>query len=149
MNTSLRRLLVVMPIVLLAGCAGAPPPPDWQLNAQGAIERAQDAYLSGNNRIADVEFARVRAEIARTGRADLLARAELVRCASHVASLDFGACTGFDALARDVDRLDAEAEAYDLGRARLEDQFAELERADAVETELARLKNKTHKTEGN
>ncbi len=102
MNTPLRRSLVVMLIVLLAGCAGAPPPPDWQLNAQGAIERAQDAYLSGNNRIADVEFARVRGEIARTGRADLMARAELVRCASHVASLDFGACAGFDALARDA-----------------------------------------------
>jgi len=101
MNTLLRRFSVVMLIVLLAGCAGAPPP-DWQLNAQGAIERAQDAYLSGNSRIADVEFARVRGEIARTGRADLLARAELVRCATRVASLDFGACTGFDALARDA-----------------------------------------------
>jgi hypothetical protein len=102
MNTLLRRALVLMLIVLLAGCAGAPPPPDWQLNAQGAIERAQDAYLSGNSRIADVEFSRVRGEIARTGRADLLARAELVRCATRVASLDFGACAGFDALARDA-----------------------------------------------
>lgn len=47
-----------------------------------------------------------------------------------------------DALARDVDRLDAEAEAYDLGRRKLEDQFAQLEQADAVEGELARLRGK-------
>ena len=54
-----------------------------------------------------------------------------------------------DALARDVDRLGAEAEVYDLGKAKLEDQFAQLERADAVESELARLRNKINKTEGN
>jgi phage shock protein A len=53
-----------------------------------------------------------------------------------------------DALARDVDRLGAEAEAYDLGRAKLEDQFAQLERADAVEAELARLRQKVNKNEG-
>lgn len=53
-----------------------------------------------------------------------------------------------DALARDVDRLGAEAEAYDLGKAKLEDQFAQLERADAVETELTRLRNKINKNEG-
>lgn len=53
-----------------------------------------------------------------------------------------------DALARDVDRLGAEAEAYDLGKAKLEDQFAQLERADAVESELARLKQKATKNEG-
>ncbi|MGP1679563.1 MAG: hypothetical protein ACTS6J_20720 [Burkholderiales bacterium] len=48
------------------------------------------------------EFAYARAEIARTGRLDLLARAELVRCAARVASLDFGDCTGFEALAADA-----------------------------------------------
>lgn len=52
-----------------------------------------------------------------------------------------------DALARDVDRLGAEAEAYDLGKAKLEDQFAQLERADAVETELAKLRGKLNKAD--
>jgi len=89
-------------VLLLAGCAGTPPPPDWQLNAQGAIERAQDAYLSGQDRIEAVEFTRARAEIARTGRADLLARAELVRCATRVASLVFEPCTGFEAWQSDA-----------------------------------------------
>ncbi len=87
---------------LLAACAGTAPPPDWQLNAQGALERAEEAYLTGNSRIEAVEFARARAEIARTGRADLLARAELVRCASRIASLVLDECTGFDRLAQDA-----------------------------------------------
>ncbi len=52
-----------------------------------------------------------------------------------------------DVLARDVDRLGAEAEAYDLGKAKLEDQFAQLERADAVETELAKLRGKLNKSD--
>jgi len=56
--------------------------------------------------------------------------------------------TALDALARDVDRLGAEAEAYDLGKAKLEDQFAALERADAVESELSRLRHKINKNEG-
>ena len=54
-----------------------------------------------------------------------------------------------DVLARDVDRLGAEAEAYDLGKTKLEDQFAQLERADAVETELSRLRGKLNKNDLN
>ena len=51
-----------------------------------------------------------------------------------------------DALARDVDKIAAEAEAYDLGQRTLEAQFAQLERADAVEGELARLRSKISNT---
>jgi len=101
MMTMLRRLCLLLTAVLTA-CAGGSPPPDWQLNAQGAIERAQDAYLSGNSAIEAVEFARGRAEVARTGRADLLARAELVRCATRVASLVLEPCQAFEALAQDA-----------------------------------------------
>ena len=89
-------------VSLLAACAGTAPPPDWQMNAKGSLERATEAYLSGNDRIEAVEFARARAEIARTGRADLLARVELTRCAVRVASLVFDDCPGFAALAQDA-----------------------------------------------
>ena len=101
MMTMLRRLCLLLTAVLTA-CAGGSPPPDWQLNAQGAIERAQDAYLSGSGAIEAVEFARARSEVARTGRADLLARAELVRCATRVASLVLEPCQAYDALAQDA-----------------------------------------------
>ena len=97
-----RAIAGVGAALLLAACANNPPPPDWQMNAKGSLERATDAYLSGNARIEAAEFARARAELARTGRADLLARAELSRCAARVASLVFDECPGFAALAQDA-----------------------------------------------
>lgn len=88
--------------LLMAACASGPPPPDWQLNARSALDHAVAAYLRGDSRVAKVEFDRARAEVARTGRADLLARAELLRCAARVASLEFGPCEGFERLRADT-----------------------------------------------
>ena len=88
-------------LALVAGCAGTPPP-DWAVSAQGSLQRAVDAYLSGRGDVEAVEFARARQEIARTGRVDLLARAELTRCATRVASLVFEPCAGFEALRADA-----------------------------------------------
>jgi hypothetical protein len=87
---------------LLAACANTPPAPDWQLTAKGALERSVQAYLQGNSRVEAVEFALARRELARTGQADLLARAELTRCAARVASLVFEPCAGFAPLAADA-----------------------------------------------
>lgn len=86
----------------LAGCAGGPVPPDWQADAHGALEAFSAAYLTGNRRVAEAEFGRARAELARTGRADLVARAELVRCGVRVASLEFDDCPGYAPLAADA-----------------------------------------------
>lgn len=98
--------------VSMAGCANNPPPPDWQLNARDSLQRAVEAYLSGQPKVELAEFARARAEIARTGRAELLARAELVRCATRVASLVFEACQGFDRLAVDAEMPERAYAAY-------------------------------------
>lgn len=96
------KLFWAMAIIGLAGCASSPVPPDWQFNAHGALKNSVTAYLVGNSKLADVEFSRVRTEIASTGRADLLARAELVRCAAQVASLESSNCEPFQALAKDA-----------------------------------------------
>jgi hypothetical protein len=80
----------------LAGCASGPQPPDWQLAARSALDQAIAADLRGDGRIATLEFDRARDQISRTGRPDLLARAELLRCAARVASLDFSPCAGFE-----------------------------------------------------
>ncbi len=85
-------------IALLAGCGGGPQAPDWQANAAQALQEFQRLYLTGNTRSAEVEFTRARSELAGTGRADLVARAELVRCAVRAASLEFDECAGFEAL---------------------------------------------------
>ena len=92
------RVSALCAAALLVGCAGGTPPPDWQLSARGAVAQYQRYYLAGDTQLAEREFASAKAEIARTGRLDLLARAELVRCAVRVASLEFDECPGFEAL---------------------------------------------------
>ena len=82
----------------LAACSSTPPPPDWQSNSKNSIERAVAAYLNGDTRVEALEFDRARSEAARTGRFDLVARIELMRCAARVASLVFEPCAGFEAL---------------------------------------------------
>ena len=85
-------------IALLAGCGGGPPAPDWQANAAQALGAFQRLYLAGNTGAAESEFRLARSELARTGRADAVARAELVRCAVRAASLEFDDCPGFERL---------------------------------------------------
>lgn len=89
-------------LAVLAACSSTSPAPEWQMNARTSAERATEAWLVGDARVEAVEFARVRREVTSTGRADLLARAELLRCATRVASLVFEPCAGFDALAQDA-----------------------------------------------
>ncbi|WP_429015843.1 hypothetical protein [Comamonas sp. 4034] len=83
-------------------CAGGQKVPDWAISEQGAAERATDAYLSGNSRVADAEWRRAREEVRRTARPDLLARLELARCAAQVAALDVSPCSGYEAVAQDA-----------------------------------------------
>ncbi len=86
----------------LLACSSAPKPPDWQLDAKSAADRFQDAQLKGDTRAAQGEFALARRETAATGRPELVARVELLRCALQTASLNFDPCTGFDALSADA-----------------------------------------------
>ena len=86
----------------LAACGSKPPIPEWQLNAKDGTERAAEAWLRGDSAIESAEFSRVRRELTSTGRPDLLARAELLRCATRVAALVFEPCTGFEALSQDA-----------------------------------------------
>ncbi len=113
----MKRLALMVAVVTLAACGSNPPPPDWQMNAKSASERSVATYLTGNARIEAAELARARAEVARTGRADLLARVELAHCAAQVASLVFGACAGFEPLRADVPAPERVYADYLAGRA--------------------------------
>ncbi|MDZ7864191.1 hypothetical protein [Acidovorax sp.] len=95
-------LAATLVCAFLAGCANKPPEPEWEMNAHGSAQKALDAYLSGNARVDKLEWERARAEVARTGRPDLLARLELLRCAAQVASLAVEPCTAFEALRQDA-----------------------------------------------
>lgn len=98
----LGRSLFIPLVLSLAACASGPKPPDWQLEAKSAMERSVAAYLEGNSRVEAVEFAIARRELSSTGRVDLMGRAELLRCASRVASLVFEVCAGFEKLRQDA-----------------------------------------------
>ncbi len=98
----MKKLLSLTAALLLGACASVPPAPEWQSQSFAAIQSYTAAYLSGNTRVAEVEFERAKAEVARTGRPDLMARIELLRCATQVASLVMTPCAGYDALAQDA-----------------------------------------------
>jgi hypothetical protein len=89
-------------VAALVACASGPPVPDWQANAKSAMDQAVASYLSGDKAGEALAFARAREQISRTGRPELLARAELMRCAAHVASLVFEPCQGFERLRNDA-----------------------------------------------
>ena len=97
-----RTSTILCALMALAACSSTPPPPDWPLEAKGSSERATEAWLGGNSRIEAAEFNRARAELASTGQLALVARLELLRCATRVASLVVEPCAGFDALAQDA-----------------------------------------------
>ncbi|WP_296447937.1 hypothetical protein [Rhodoferax sp. UBA5149] len=116
MKVRLTFTAMVSAALLLSACASKPLPPDWQANAFAALKGFSSAYLSGNTRLADFELARAKLEISSTGRADLLARAELTRCAVRVASLEFDNCAGYQPLAQDARAAEQAYAAYLTGR---------------------------------
>ncbi|MGZ9059900.1 MAG: hypothetical protein ACXW14_11730, partial [Burkholderiaceae bacterium] len=98
----MRNGLALVIITAASGaCASGPPVPDWESNAKTSMDHAVAAYLTGDTRLAASDFERARSEIGRTGRIDLIGRAELVRCAARVASLVFEPCEGFEKLRAD------------------------------------------------
>lgn len=107
-------------VVLACTACGSskPPVPDWQMNAHASSAKAVEAYLTGNVRVETLEWERARAEVARTGRPDLLARLELMRCAAQVASLvPPGPCEAFEPLRADAAEPERAYADYLAGRA--------------------------------
>jgi hypothetical protein len=132
---------------VVAGCASGPTPPDWQADALQALQDAQAAYLKGDTAGEARQFERARSEIARTGRLALMARAELMRCAAHAASLVFEPCAGYEALQADAAPPERAYAAHLAGHATAQDLalLPEAQRAVAAasanpETALAALK---------
>jgi hypothetical protein len=105
----MNKLAVLGVILVLSGCASGPVPPAWESNAQSALQNASAAYLTGNTRVEEQDFARALRELRATGRADLVATAELMRCAARAASLVFDDCPAYLPLAADAG---AEQRAY-------------------------------------
>ncbi|MDB5962751.1 MAG: hypothetical protein JWP59_4045 [Massilia sp.] len=102
--------------VLLGACAAKTVEPAWRGNAAGALDSFTTEYLAGNSALAASDFARARSEMASTGRFDMVAHAELLRCAVKTASLEIGECAGFTPLAPDATPAERAYAAYLAGR---------------------------------
>jgi hypothetical protein len=111
-------------LAALAGCGNKPRQPDWLVNADGAQDRFERAYLTAHDKVAATEFTHFRQEVSSTGQASLVARAELTRCAVRVASLDFAPCAGFEPLRADA--ADAERAYADFLEGKLAPEQAKL-----------------------
>lgn len=98
----MKRIAFLLLVALLSACGSKPRQPDWLIDADGAQDRFERAYLEGNDKVAAAEFTRFRGDVASTAQPGLVARAELTRCAVRVASLDFSPCTGFEPLRADA-----------------------------------------------
>ena len=109
-------VLAALLCTALAACSSGPPVPDWKMNAQSSIERFEAAYLNGSALVEQTEFQRAREQVGSTGKIELTARVELLRCATRVASLVFEDCTAFDALRADAGAADRAYANYLAGK---------------------------------
>lgn len=82
--------------VWLAACGSKPPAPKWALEAQSASERAVQAYLKGQTRVADVEWSKAFNEVAATGLPIQMARMALLECAAQTAALELTDCPRYE-----------------------------------------------------
>ena len=110
---------IILSVLLAAGlaaCGSKPVQPDWKSNASGSLKSFSELYLKGETGAADTEFKRARLEMASTGRPDLVAHAELYRCATRAASLEYDDCPLFQALAQDASPAERAYAAYLAGK---------------------------------
>lgn len=110
----MKRTLILLSF-LTSGCATQAPTPAWQIDARGALDGYLEDWLRGDSAAADAEFAGARSASASTGRFDLVAQAELVRCGVQAAALVFE-CPGFAAIAGDATPAQRAYAAYLDGR---------------------------------
>ncbi|MBA3595059.1 MAG: hypothetical protein H0W47_14890 [Polaromonas sp.] len=113
--------LMAATLLALAACSSGPKTPDWQLEAKTASERAISAYMEGNTRVEAVEFGRALSEVSSTGRVDLTARVELLRCATRTASLVIEPCAGFERMRADAPAAERAYADYLAGRLQPQD----------------------------
>ena len=100
---------IAIPAALIAlACAGCSvaPTPAWRADAHDALESFTDTYLKGDTKLAERYFSESRAAVAGTGRPDLVARMELIRCGVGTAALDFDACAGYESIQADATETD-------------------------------------------
>jgi hypothetical protein len=103
-------------LLAYAGCS-VTPAPAWKSETRDAVDAFTAAYLSGNSKAAARYFQDARTTVSGTGRADLVARVELIRCGVGTAALDFDACAGVAAMLAELTEADRAYAAFLEGKA--------------------------------
>lgn len=85
-------------LLALAGCSPSPVQ-DWKRNAASALDDYRRHQLSGDREAAAADYREALREIKRGGDVVLLGKTYLARCALEHATLEFGGCPDYQALA--------------------------------------------------
>ena len=79
----------------LLACGSTPPPPAWQQRAHDASDDAVQAYLQGEQRVAQQQWRKAFDAVAATGDVQRLARMVLLQCAAQTAALQWSDCPAY------------------------------------------------------
>lgn len=95
--------LATLTLVVFALCAACSHTtvPEWEERAHDGFEQYLHSYFAGD-RSADRDFGKAMDALASTGKLELRARGELIRCALATAALDFARCESWEALRSDA-----------------------------------------------
>jgi predicted small lipoprotein YifL len=96
----MKKLFLTACLILLAGCGGKTPPPDWKVDSADLIERYKKHELRGENILAERYFQQAVNAAGSAGQVAETARLWLVRCAVRRASLDDDDCSEYVELAK-------------------------------------------------
>jgi hypothetical protein len=81
-------LILLIFIILILGCGGSKQIPDWINDSFNHLENYKKNYLSGKDRIAELQFNKAVDEIKKSGNLEILGRTYLTKYAVHIAVLE-------------------------------------------------------------
>jgi hypothetical protein len=85
----MKKIVILLIIVIsFSGCGGSKKTPGWVDNSYNQLENYKENYLSGKDRIAELQFNKAVDEIKKSGNLEILGRAYLTKYAVHVAVLE-------------------------------------------------------------
>jgi hypothetical protein len=85
----MKKLVILLIFVIsLIGCGGSKQIPEWIDNSYNQLENYKKNYLSGKDRIAELQFNKAIDEIKKSGNLEILGRAYLTKYAVHIAVLE-------------------------------------------------------------
>ena len=94
----------------LFGCSGAAIKPAWQTDTSSATQAATRAFLAGQSKVADIQFAQAKQAVSSTGKLEEVIKLTLLRCALEAAALTQTPCEEIEGIGTYMSALDAASE---------------------------------------